>query len=107
MLRSNHSLIVGTSWFPTRDDAIAYYRPYECYTDRDESIDAALSSAVDLKIAGNEIHIGTPPIGEARAMFLRNENSGIDGSHKKAFRWFKEYDDGEQESARWGAGRTP
>lgn len=43
----------GTSYFPTRGNAIRYYRDYE-------GKDAA--TAVDRKLAAGEIHIGKPPL---------------------------------------------
>ena len=46
----------GTCYFPTRGNAIRYYRPYA------KLEGAKASELVDRKIAEGEIHIGKPPM---------------------------------------------
>ena len=45
----------GTCYFPTRGNAIRYYRPYAKLDGEKASI------VVDRKLAAGEIHIGPPP----------------------------------------------
>ena len=60
---------IGTSFFPTKKDAILYYNGYKLY-----------SRYVDKAIAEGIIHIGIPPLKDGEKLLLVNENPGL--------RWF-------------------
>jgi hypothetical protein len=60
-------MIFGTSYFPTMDDARAYY--------------CMMGGGVDRKLRSGEIHIGKPPLIDGEVAMLQPDQNG---SH----RWF-------------------
>lgn len=59
-------MVYGTSYFPTRGDALKYYHTQGIF-----------SFQVDNKIEDGEIHIGTPPgLSYLRRAVLRRDSGG-------------------------------
>ena len=73
-------MIVGTCYFPTRGDAINYYRTYNVHL-RTNRVNggriadwSALHRLVDQKIADGEIKIGKPPVGPKQTAWIDRED---------------------------------
>lgn len=61
-------IITGTSYFPTKSDAIKYYAPI---------CDEDVRLTVENKIAQGEIHIGQPQIKPGEKLFIQDNRYHI------------------------------
>jgi hypothetical protein len=62
-------IITGTSYFPTKSDAIKYYVPV---------CDEDVRLTVEHKIAQGEIHIGKPPIEPGEKLIIKDNRYHIE-----------------------------
>ena len=72
-------IVTGTSYFPSRDHAARYYKPYAKIENPDHWL-TELSQLVNRKIEAGEIHIGKPELKPGQRAFVQDNRWHIEGA---------------------------